>query len=238
MENFPSFVLNGGVKVPIGYRFCPTDEELVVHYLRKKVFSQPLPASVIPEFDVFQTHPRGLPGVVGMGDSREKGYFFCNRKKENLHGKVIVKIPGGSGYWKPTGKDKLIVTSRTNHVVGTRKTLVFCEPKRSSCEPKTRWVMHQLRLVVHPFQMPLADWAVYRIFLKKKKLKGKGSNNNNNITQLFKSRKVHNRLEEIEPNFIDFTTEEHGGCDHEGPPPPPSPCFSEGSDIFVSNKLD
>ena len=57
-----NFVESGGVKLPIGFRFHPTDEELVVHYLRRKAFGLPLPASVIPEFDVFQAEPWGLPG--------------------------------------------------------------------------------------------------------------------------------------------------------------------------------
>ena len=57
-----NFVVNGGIKMPIGYRFHPTDEELVVHYLKRKALSLPLPASVIPEFDVFQTDPWSLPG--------------------------------------------------------------------------------------------------------------------------------------------------------------------------------
>lgn len=56
------FAVNGGIKLPIGYRFHPTDEELVVHYLKRKVFGVSLPALVIPEFDVFQMDPWSLPG--------------------------------------------------------------------------------------------------------------------------------------------------------------------------------
>lgn len=54
---------NGGVNVvPIGFRFHPTDEELVVHYLKRKAFSLPLPATVIPDLDVFHSNPWDLPG--------------------------------------------------------------------------------------------------------------------------------------------------------------------------------
>ena len=59
----PNFVENGRFKLPVGYRFHPTDEELVVHYLKRKVLGLPLPASVIPEFDVFQNNPSSLPGL-------------------------------------------------------------------------------------------------------------------------------------------------------------------------------
>ena len=58
----PRFFVSGGIKLPIGFRFRPTDEELLVHYLRRKVLAVPLPASVIPELDVFGTDPWGLPG--------------------------------------------------------------------------------------------------------------------------------------------------------------------------------
>ncbi|XP_034672505.1 NAC domain-containing protein 2-like [Vitis riparia] len=33
----------------MGYRFLPTDEELVVYYLINKAFYRPLPAEVIPD---------------------------------------------------------------------------------------------------------------------------------------------------------------------------------------------
>ena len=62
MEKY-DFFTHGALKLPIGYRFCPTDEEVLLHYLKKRVHAMPLPASVIPEFDVFQTDPWDLPGL-------------------------------------------------------------------------------------------------------------------------------------------------------------------------------
>lgn len=53
---------NKDVKIPVGFRFYPTDEELIIHYLKRKVYSLQLPATVIPELDVFQTNPSDLPG--------------------------------------------------------------------------------------------------------------------------------------------------------------------------------
>ncbi|KAJ6298832.1 hypothetical protein OIU76_019905 [Salix suchowensis] len=100
----PNFVENGGLRLPIGYRFHPTDEELVVHYLKRKVLGLPLPASVIPEFDVFQTDPWSLPGNL-----KEKRYFF-SQKKLNDFGTKCKRSAGSipSGYWKPIGKGKQI----------------------------------------------------------------------------------------------------------------------------------
>jgi hypothetical protein len=61
MESAPVLVRHaGGVaalrQLPPGFRFRPTDEELVVQYLRRKAFGVPLPAAVIPvvRFLVFE----------------------------------------------------------------------------------------------------------------------------------------------------------------------------------------
>ncbi|XP_028077395.1 NAC domain-containing protein 83-like [Camellia sinensis] len=98
-----NLVRNDGMmmKLPIGFRFHPTDEELVVHYLNRKIHSFPLPASVIPDLD-------------GSGDSKEKRYFFCKRSKKNVN-----KCKGitGSGYWKAMGKEKYIISPGSNQVV-------------------------------------------------------------------------------------------------------------------------
>lgn len=49
--------------LPPGFRFHPTDEELILHYLRKKVASMPLPAvSIIAEVDIYKFDPWELPG--------------------------------------------------------------------------------------------------------------------------------------------------------------------------------
>lgn len=57
-----NFVKNGVLRLPPGFRFHPTDEELVVQYLKRKVFSCPLPASIIPEVDICKYDPWDLPG--------------------------------------------------------------------------------------------------------------------------------------------------------------------------------
>lgn len=49
--------------LPPGFRFHPTDEELVVHYLKKKVDSVPLPVSIIADVDLYKFDPWELPGM-------------------------------------------------------------------------------------------------------------------------------------------------------------------------------
>jgi hypothetical protein len=49
--------------LPPGFRFHPTDEELVVHYLCRKVAGQPQPVSIIAEVDLYKFDPWDLPGT-------------------------------------------------------------------------------------------------------------------------------------------------------------------------------
>ena len=78
------------------------------------------------------------------GDFKEYKYFFSSRYGNDSNNKC--KRVTGSGYWKPIGKEKPILASGSNQVVGMRKALIFCERKRSN-ETKTRWLLHQYRLV-------------------------------------------------------------------------------------------
>nr|GME00577.1 NAC domain-containing protein 83-like [Ipomoea batatas] len=120
-----------------GFRFHPTDEELVLHYLNPKVLNSPLPAAVILEIDnVCKSDPWDLPG----GSDGER-YFFSMREVRNRCSRATL-----SGYWKATGKDKKIVVSgEAQRVVGIKKTLVFYKGKPSNGS-KTDWMMHEYSL--------------------------------------------------------------------------------------------
>lgn len=54
-------------QLPPGFRFHPTDEELVIHYLKKKVAAAPIPVDIIAEVDLYKFDPWELPGTI---------YFF------------------------------------------------------------------------------------------------------------------------------------------------------------------
>lgn len=165
-----NFVKNGVLRLLPGFRFHPTDQELVLDYLKRKVFSFPLPASIIPEVDLCKSDPWDLPGKTHLpclfysiilkqqstslliiilfahetGDLEQERYFFSTREVKYPNGNRSNRATG-SGYWKATGLDKKIVSSKGNQVVGMKKTLVFYRGKPPhGC--RTDWIMHEYRL--------------------------------------------------------------------------------------------
>lgn len=54
------------LELPPGFRFHPTDEELVNHYLCKKCASMPLSVPIIREIDLYKYDPWQLPGKLNF----------------------------------------------------------------------------------------------------------------------------------------------------------------------------
>uniref|UniRef100_A0A0A9GST6 NAC domain-containing protein n=1 Tax=Arundo donax TaxID=35708 RepID=A0A0A9GST6_ARUDO len=168
-------------QLPPGFRFHPTDEELVVQYLRRKALSRPLPAAVIPVVhDVAGLDPWDLPGA-----SEGEGYFFSLRRAPATGGGRRRRA--STGYWKATGKAKPVFLQGPGcggerYLVGVKTALTFHHGKPSRASPRTGWAMHEFRLAV-PGGVAVAvaeqsknasqgcvvqagEWVVCRVFLK------------------------------------------------------------------------
>ncbi|KEH31125.1 putative transcription factor NAM family [Medicago truncatula] len=129
--------------LPPGFRFHPTDEELVVHYLKRKAASAPLPVAIIAEIDLYKFDPWELPSKASFGE--QEWYFFSPRDRKYPNG-ARPNRAATSGYWKATGTDKPILTSDGNQKVGVKKALVFYGGKPPK-GVKTNWIMHEYRLI-------------------------------------------------------------------------------------------
>jgi hypothetical protein len=73
-------------------------------------------------------------------------YFFSPRDRKYPNG-ARPNRAAGSGYWKATGTDKAILSTRTSESIGVKKALVFYRGKPPK-GVKTDWIMHEYRLAV------------------------------------------------------------------------------------------
>ncbi|KAG6466569.1 NAC domain-containing protein 53-like [Zingiber officinale] len=125
-----------------GFRFHPTDDELVSYYLKRKVRGLPLRVDAVAEVDLYRCEPWELPGLSRIRSRDQEWYFFSSlgRKYSNQSRTNRATL---QGYWKTTGKDRPV--RRGPRVVGVKKTLVF-HAGRAPRGTRTNWVMHEYRL--------------------------------------------------------------------------------------------
>ncbi|XP_004289955.1 PREDICTED: protein CUP-SHAPED COTYLEDON 3-like [Fragaria vesca subsp. vesca] len=158
-----------GATLPPGFRFYPSDEELVCHYLYKKVTNEEALKGTLVEIDLHTCEPWQLPEVAKL--NANEWYFFSFRDRKYATG-FRTNRATTTGYWKATGKDRMVVDPGTGEIVGMRKTLVFYR-NRAPNGIKTGWIMHEFRLET-PHMPPKEDWVLCRVFHK-----GKGEMNSN-----------------------------------------------------------
>ncbi|CAL0326575.1 unnamed protein product [Lupinus luteus] len=151
------------LNLPPGFRFYPTDEELLVQYLCRKVAGHNFALQIIAEIDLYKFDPWVLPSKAIFGE--KEWYFFSPRDRKYPNGCRPNRV-AGSGYWKATGTDKMI--SSEGIKVGIKKALVFYVGKAPK-GTKTNWIMHEYRLLDSSRKSgstKLDDWVLCRIYKK------------------------------------------------------------------------
>ena len=53
-----------GAALPPGFRFYPSDEELVCHYLHKKIAHEDVSKGTLVDIDLHTCEPWQLPGII------------------------------------------------------------------------------------------------------------------------------------------------------------------------------
>ncbi|XP_072987667.1 protein FEZ-like [Typha latifolia] len=156
-----------------GFRFHPTDEELIGFYLKRKIQQKPLSIELIRELEIYKYDPWDLPKMASTGE--KEWYFYCPRDRKYRNSARPNRVTR-AGFWKATGTDRPIYSSEGTRCIGLKKSLVFYKG-RAAKGIKTDWMMHEFRLPSltdsslprRPLDknIPANDsWAICRIFKK------------------------------------------------------------------------
>ncbi|KAB2039041.1 hypothetical protein ES319_D03G186200v1 [Gossypium barbadense] len=151
--------------VPPGFRFHPTDEELVNYYLRKKIASKKIDLDVIKDVDLYKIEPWDLQELCRIGSEEQNEWYFFSHKDKKYPTGTRTNRATKAGFWKATGRDKPIYWRLS--LIGMRKTLVFYKGRAPNGQ-KSDWIMHEYRLETNENGTPQEEgWVVCRVFKKR-----------------------------------------------------------------------
>ncbi|XP_072967642.1 NAC domain-containing protein 43-like [Typha angustifolia] len=212
-----SISVNGQSCVPPGFRFHPTEEELLNYYLRKKVASEKIDLDVIRDVDLNKLEPWDIQEKCRIGSTPQNDWYFFSHKDKKYPTGTRTNRATAAGFWKATGRDKVIYTSFKR--IGMRKTLVFYKG-RAPHGQKSDWIMHEYRLDEHSDTNSHYNnvsgsigeasqeegWVVCRVFKKKNHYKAIDSPNNctSSLTSNAKAQLLHSASEDVLDQILEY----------------------------------
>ncbi|XP_011094538.1 putative NAC domain-containing protein 61 isoform X1 [Sesamum indicum] len=133
--------------LPTGFRFYPTEEELVSFYLHNKLnASRPEIDRIIPLLDIYHYNPSDLPQLGGEYSpaDAEQWFFFIPRQEREARGGRPNRLTD-RGYWKATGSPTNVYSSE-NRVIGRKRTMVFYVGRAPNGR-RTVWKMNEYKAI-------------------------------------------------------------------------------------------
>ncbi|VAI76336.1 unnamed protein product [Triticum turgidum subsp. durum] len=147
-----SISVNGQSCVPPGFRFHPTEEELLNYYLRKKVASEEIDLDVIRDVDLNKLEPWDIQEKCKIGSGPQNDWYFFSHKDKKY----------------PTG-------TRTNRATAAGVIII------NTCQPLSLDAAVRHAQVVSAATSSDAGqedgWVVCRVFKKKHHHKDAGAGN-------------------------------------------------------------
>ncbi|KAL5708706.1 hypothetical protein ACHQM5_019472 [Ranunculus cassubicifolius] len=153
---------------PPGFRFEPTEIELVDHYLQNKISNRQFNSDKIVEENIYAYHP-GCLITKYRSNGEDAWYFFSSRKRKYRNGQRPDR-KAGEGYWKASGKTEPI-KDKNGVEIGHDTGLVYYEKARDEekQDVKTDWIMHEYwskkyQLASNDQNMMLDEWVICKIY--------------------------------------------------------------------------
>uniref|UniRef100_A0A0D9WXL7 NAC domain-containing protein n=1 Tax=Leersia perrieri TaxID=77586 RepID=A0A0D9WXL7_9ORYZ len=137
-----------------GFKFNPSDDELVTSYLLRRLQGNPLPLhSAILDADPLRSPPWKLLAEHGLGD---EGFFFAEARAKNNKGKREKRTVEGGGFWqgqRMCGGGGVEGISWSKYLLS-----FFSEGEKGS----SGWVMHEFA-VTSPPELASSPVRLYRV---------------------------------------------------------------------------
>ncbi|KAK7856351.1 nac domain-containing protein 91 [Quercus suber] len=131
-----------------GYRFSPTDDELIEDYLKLKITGKDNKNTWrIPEIDIYKYEPWDLPSFARIPTKDKVWYFITPQSLKHKNGNGMNRSTE-KGYWKSTGKDRKIKSG--GEVIAMKKSLGY-HIGRSPNGERTEWKMYEYRTTQKEF---------------------------------------------------------------------------------------
>ncbi|CAL5353913.1 unnamed protein product [Camellia sinensis] len=123
--------------IPLGFKFFPSDQELI-HYLLQKSTARPLPCdNVIKDYDLYGEKE---PSTIFDGAEANIHYIFTILKKKTKKGARVDRT-AGTGTWKGVDASKPIYDGN-RRLIGSKKNFVYLTKSKT----KGGWNMAEYNL--------------------------------------------------------------------------------------------
>ncbi|KAE8711120.1 vacuolar protein sorting-associated protein 55-like protein isoform X1 [Hibiscus syriacus] len=171
--------------MPPGFRFYPTEEELLSFYLhnmlegKREHLNNLINNRVIPVVDIYGYNPTDPPqfSVSLCHKGTEQWVFFVPRNESEARGGRPKRLTD-SGYWKATGSPSLDYAS-DDRTIGFKRTMVFYNGRAPSGGHKTDWKMNEYKAfhgeasLANGAQLPplRQEFSLCRVYTKSKCLR-------------------------------------------------------------------
>ncbi|KDO57427.1 hypothetical protein CISIN_1g045647mg, partial [Citrus sinensis] len=139
--------------LPLGCKFQPSDEQLVLFYLFNKISGTPAPFLddfVRTENLYGNKEPWQIWRQFGVRDLEdgEDLYFFTRLKKKSVNGSRIDRRVG-TGTWQGEDAGKAVVSRNSRKKIGSKKRFRY---EKDQSPHNCCWILHEYSL--NPLQLP------------------------------------------------------------------------------------
>ncbi|XP_042479802.1 NAC domain-containing protein 83-like [Macadamia integrifolia] len=145
-----------GFELPAGFRFSPSNKQLLLHYLTNRLSGRNLSSNEVKDFDVYTKEPWLLPGA----NKKECVYFFVPWRKTSKDS-CKAERSAGKGFWRASTGDK-DVRDNQKKLIGYLKQLTYHinyndnnnnnqqQESNNIKSKKMDWIMHEYKLTKSP----------------------------------------------------------------------------------------